>query len=161
MGVSPKLPKDIRVNGLNYIIEIAKQNNLDCGDATLLSNVTHCSVKFARKVLTALKSEEDDQLRVLRKERFDSIHVSEWPSKITEFVFRPENSRATPGQDTVSVSYGVRRPKYLLLHSRNKIANDFKTAYPDCKFSVSKIKREFPPNAITPTTRDNERNKCW
>ena len=160
VGISSKLPKEIRVNGLNYIIEVAKQNNLDCNDATLLSNATHCSIKFSRKVLTALKSGKEDQLRVLRKERFDSIHVTEWPSKITEFVFRPENSRATPGQDTVSVSYGVRKPKYLLLHSRNKIANDFKTAYPDCKFSVSTIKREFPPNAITPTTRDNERNTC-
>ena len=160
LGVSSKLPKDIRINGVNYIIDVVKQNNLQPGDATLLSNTTNCSVKFARKVLNAVATGAEEQLRNLRKERFDSIHVTEWPSKISEFVFRPENSRATPGQDTVSVSYGVRKPKYILLHSRTKIAQDFKNANPECKFSISTIKREFPPNAITPTTRDNERNTC-
>ena len=125
MSVSSKLPKDIRVNGTNYIIDVAKQNNLQCSDASLLSTATNCSVKFARKVLNAINLGTEAKLRALRKERSDSIHVSEWPMKIAEYVFRPENSRATPGQDTVSVSYDVRKPKYILLHSRNKIAYDF------------------------------------
>ena len=160
MSVSSKLPKDIRVNGTDYIIDVAKQNNLQCSDASLLSTATNCSMKFARKVLNAINSGTEAKLRALRKERSDSIHASEWPTKIAEFVFRPENSRATPGQDTVSVSYGVRKPKYIWLHSRNKIAYDFKAANPDCKFTISTIKREFPPNAITATSRDNERNTC-
>ena len=36
----------------------------------------------------------------------------------------------------------------------------FKAVNPDCTFTISTIKREFPPNAITATSRDNERNTC-
>ena len=160
VGPSSKNVVERLINGINIIIEVAKMNNLKCGDASVLATATNYSKRFARKVLKALDSGTEEDLKQLRKERFDSIHVTEWPTKIVEFVLRPENSRATPGQDTVSVSYGVRKPKYILLHSRSKIANDFNSANPDCKFSTSIIKREFPPNAITPTSRDKERNTC-
>ena len=55
---------------------------------------------------------------------------------------------------------GVHLPKYLLLRSRDLIAFDFKQQYPNCEFSTSTIKREFPQNAVTPTGRDIERNTC-
>ena len=60
----------------------------------------------------------------------------------------------------MSVRYGVRKPKYLLLKSRDEIALAFKAENPTCNFKVSAIKREFPSNAVTPTTRDQERNSC-
>ena len=160
VGVSSKLPRDIRQNGINYVIDVAKTNKLAVSDASILSSVTNCGLRFARKVLHAIDENKEAELLTLRKERFDSISVSEWPAKISEFVLRPENSRATPGQESVSVSYGTRKPKYLLLHSRDKIASNFKAAYPNCQYSVSTIKREFPPNAVTPTSRDSERNTC-
>ena len=160
VAASSKLPQDIRINGTKYIIDVARQNNLQSCDASLLASSTNCSTKYARKVLNAITEGKESELLALRAERCDSIHVTGWPSKIAEFVLRPENARATPGNDTVSVSYGVRKPKYILLHSRNKIAGDFKAANPDCKFSISTIKREFPQNAVTATSRDNERNTC-
>ena len=92
--------------------------------------------------------------------RCDTIKATKWPIEITEFVLSPENSRAVPGEASVSVRYGVRKPKYILLKSRHELATTFKAIHPDCKFSASAIMREFPQNAVTATTRDLERNSC-
>ena len=157
---SSRKSHEIRHNSIQYIISVAKQANLKEGDANILSSAVNCSQKFARKLLNAIANNSEKELLELRKTRFDSIHVTEWPRKITEFVFRSENSRAVPGEETVSVRYGVRKQKHILLRSRNYIAKDFKKEHADCEFGVSVIKREFPPNAVTATTRDNERNTC-
>ena len=69
-------------------------------------------------------------------------------------------STAVPGEEQVSVRYGVRLPKYILLHTRKDIAEAFKKENPECDYSVSTITREFPQNAVTATTRDLERNTC-
>ena len=76
------------------------------------------------------------------------------------FVLEPENSRAVPGQDNISIRYGHRVPKYLLLKSKEDIIDQFKTQHPECEFSVRTLMREFPTYAVPPTTRDIERNSC-
>lgn len=151
---------DIRQNSIKYIISVAKQANLKEGDSMILSGAVNCCQKFAQKVIKEIGNGSEANLLQLRKTRFDSIHVTEWPSKIVQYVFRSENSRAVPGEETVSVRYGVRKQKHILLRSRNDIAKDFKKEYPECQFGISIIKREFPANAVTATTRDNERNTC-
>ena len=91
--------------------------------------------------------------------RCDSIKATHWPQLISEYVLKPENSRAVNGQEMI-VRYGVKRSKYLLLHSKRNIALAFKGQHPDYPFSTSTLIREFPQNAVTPTTRDLERNTC-
>ena len=71
-----------------------------------------------------------------------------------------ENSRACPGQERITIKYGVRHPKYLLRKSPASIASDFLIAYPDCTYKFSSIIREFPQNAVTPAARDRTRNNC-
>ena len=68
----------------------------------------------------------EETLLTLRKPRFDSIQVTDWPSKIAEFVYKPENSRAVPGEEAISIRYGVHKQKHILVRSRNDIAADFK-----------------------------------
>ena len=46
------------------------------------------------------------------------------------------------------------------MKSKQEISIQFKEENPDCEFSVSTIIREFPQFAVTPTTRDLERNTC-
>ena len=148
--------------GVSFVVSVAKEAGLDNnvrGDAELLASATSCDWHFARDVLKAVKTGSEADL-LKRNVKRDSIKATQWPHKIAEFVFRPENSRSVPGQDTVSVRYGVRRPKHILLKSRRDIAANFKTANPDCPFSVSVVMREFPQNAVTPTTRDLQRNTC-
>ena len=72
----------------------------------------------------------------------------------------PENSWPVPGKEQVSFRYGVSHPKYLLLKSKNEIASAFKQLHSDCNFSKSTIMREFPQYAVSPTSRDLERNTC-
>ena len=95
-----------------------------------------------------------------RRTRVDAIKCTEWPALIKEFVFLPENTRSVPGQQQVSVRYGVRLPKYILLRSQESIASDFKLKHPECPFKMPTIIREFPQNAVSPSTRDAERNTC-
>ena len=116
-----------------------------------------CSDKFVKKVLLAIETEE-----LLYNQNLcnDSIKFTPWMDFIKEFVLASDNSRPVPGKETVSIKYGVRREKYILLKSKYDIAKAFKLKYPDCKFEASTLIREFPQNAISPTSRDMERNSC-
>ena len=102
-----KLPHETQVNRIKYIIDVAKQNELVVKDASLLLFATNCSKKIARTVIKVIESGRKYKLPSLRKERFDAIHVTQWPAKISEFVLQPENAQATPGQGSLSIRYGV------------------------------------------------------
>ena len=143
-------------------VKVAKAGNLSSdrfGDITLLSDTIACTRKYAKRILVSIENGTENDL-FTNNRRCTSIHASEWPSKLTKFVLLPENSRAVPGQDSVSIRYGVRHPKYILLKSRVDIAKKFKEENPDCSFSISTLMREFPQYAVTPTSRDLERNTC-
>ena len=148
--------------GTQLVVEVAKAGNLSAdhhGDVSLLANAVSCGRMFAKKVLQAVHDGEEESLYE-RNIRCDSLLASDWPKKLEQFVLEPENSRAVPGQDNISIRYGQRVPKYLLLKSKDEIIKQFKTQHPACKFSVSTLMREFPPYAVQPTSRDIERNSC-
>ena len=149
--------------GTLYVVDVAQTAHLDINDrgsVSLLAKYTSCSWRFAKSVLLAIKNGTVEELLV-RNTRCDSIHANTlWTDRIVEFVLRPDNSRACPGQEKVSIKYGVRRPKFLLRRSRHAIATAFLTEYPDCPFRASTIIREFPQNAVTATARDRQRNSC-
>ena len=160
ISCSSKTVNDIRMNGVKYVIAVAKECELSShGDGTLLAQAVSCSVEFAEKVLLHIKEGREEEL-LKRRTRVDAIKCTEWPALIKTFVFLPENTRSVPGQQQVSVRYGVRLTKYILLRSRESIASDFKEKNPECEFKISTIIREFPQNAVTPTSRDAERNTC-
>ena len=161
LSQSSRLSYEVRKNSLWFIMSVAKEAQLTERDSSLLASACNCSTDFAHKILKEVNNDNfEETLLTLRKPRFDSIQVTDWPSKIAEFVYKPENSRAVPGEETISIRYGVRKQKHILVRSRNDIAADFKRDHPDCKLGLSVIKREFPPNTVTATTRDNERNTC-
>ena len=112
------------------------------GDIQTLMDATACSRKFARTILKAVSEGTEDQL-LTRNVRCDSIKATEWPDKIANFVFQPEHTRAMPGNDTVSVRYGVRRPKFLLIRSCEMIAQSFIEINPDCQFSSQLFYENF------------------
>ena len=130
------------------------------GSIALLSKYTFCSYRFAKSVLIAIKNGTEGQL-LQRKTRCDAIHADTlWTDRIILFVIQPENSRACPGQERITIKYGARHPKYLLRKSPASIASDFLIAYPDCTYKSSTIIREFPQNAVTSTAKDCTRNNC-
>ena len=144
------------------MIAVARKASLSTenhSDITTLSDATNCSRQFAKTVLDAIASGTENGL-LKRNLRCDSIKATHWPNEISSFVLGPENSCAVPGHEGVSVRYGVRRPKYVLLDSKGNIAQHFKEANPDCPFSTSLIAREFPQNAVSASKRERERNTC-
>ena len=154
---------DRRRAGVDFVVEVAKQCSLNSQtyrDIQILSEATSCDREFAKKVLDALHSGNISSL-YSRSMRFNAIKATHWPGEISKYVLGDErNSRAVPGEEQVSVRYGLRLPKYILLRSRKDIALSFKEKFPDCPYKVSTIMREFPQNAVTPTTRDLQRNAC-
>lgn len=151
-----------RKQGTLFAIAVAKKAGLKAGDhghVLSLASATGSSRKFAKAVLEAIRDKKENEL-IARNVRNDSIKATDWPLKISEFVLQPDIARAVPGNDTISVRYGVRRPKFLLLDSKMKLAEQFKERNPECPFSINTIMREFPQNAVTPTNRDLERNTC-
>ena len=142
--------------GIDYVVTVAKECSLSTGkykDIGLLSKATSCHRSFAKKVLVSIESGEEDTL-YKRSITHNAIKATNWPEEICKFVLHEINSRSVPGEEQVSVRYGYRLPKYILLHSRNDIAAAFKKENPQCPFTVSTIKREFPQNAVTSTTQD-------
>ena len=111
------------------------------------------------KVLEAINTGTEENLYD-KNLRNDSIKFTPWMDEIKKFVLSEENSRAVPGQETVSIRYNVRKEKYVLQKSKYEIAKAFKELHPDCLFKTSTLIREFPQNAVTPTNRDMERNRC-
>jgi hypothetical protein len=153
---------DQRKLGTEYVIAVAKASGLSVdlrGSTNLLAKYTCSSRAFAKSVLESIKEGTESSL-VDRQRRCDSIHAERgWTDRIAEFVLRPENARAAPGE-TVSIKYGVRRPRYVLRKSRAVIAQEFLASYPDCKFHASTIIREFPQKAATASSQDRKRNSC-
>ena len=148
--------------GVRHAVEVAKSLSLSVdnhGDILLLHKTIKCSRRFAKNVLSAIKEDKVDQL-FKRETRKDAIKVTDWPELLKEFVYRPDNSRAVPGTDTVSIRYGVRMPKYILLRSRDDVLKNFQSEYPNCPFSTKILIREWPQNVKLPTTRDFDRNCC-
>ena len=162
LSCSSHAPSSSRNTGIQLVINVAKSAKLSpdiYGDVTLLATAVSCGRRFATKVLNAIKNGEEKELFDCHQ-RCDSILATDWPQKLEQFVTAPENSRAVPGNDTISVRYGKRHAKYLLLKPKRTIAQNFKQAFPECNFTVSTLMREFPVYAVQPTTRDMERNTC-
>ena len=162
LSTSSRTKQNARHLSVQLAIDVAKFGDLQhdrYGDVALLSNAISCTPCYAKRVLLSITSGNENDL-FQHNIRCTAIHASKWSAELTKFVLLPENSRAVPGQEQVYIRYGVRHPKYLLLKSRVAIATEFKQENPDSKYSISTLMREFPQYAVTPTSRDLERNTC-
>ena len=144
---SIRSPDAYRTTGIQLILNVATTAKLspeNHGDVRYLSNAVSCTWKYAKKVLTAIKLGKVNDLFTYNT-RCDAITKSDWPALLERFVLLPQNSRAVPGKETVSIRYGQRHEKFLLLKSKSEIIADFLKQNPDCQYRESILKREFPP----------------
>ena len=141
---------------IKMAISIAKKCNFTLerySDLTVFAECMGCSLVFAKKVLQAVGKGDTKSL-------FKRSRKKDWPGVLREFLDKPMYSRLVPGNDTVSMYYGHRVPKVLLLTTRTKVLQEFKADHPDCPFSVRTLLREMPANYVTMTARDFGRNAC-
>ena len=103
-----------------------KEDKFSEGDGYVLSLTVNWWGKFASKVLKEIANNSEENLLNLNKTCFDSIHVTEWINKLTELTFRPEITRAVPGEESVSIWYCALKQKHILIHSRNTLPSTSK-----------------------------------
>ena len=131
--------------------KIEKRNNV---------SVFRCSRKFGKRVLVAMREDRVEEMKE-RKRRRTCVVGSVWQERVNEALFLQSNTRTVPGKASVSVAYGQRRPKILLLRSKRDIAQEIRQAHmaegPPC---LSTILTLFPANFVRPTERDREANAC-
>ena len=152
--------------GTEFAIAVAREAGLCAdvaGDVDVLARAIGSTPKYSSVVLTAIASGTENSL-LHRKLYSCSLKVTKWPAVLEEFVLQNSvNTRPVNGE-YVSVSYGKRLPKYLLLKSKKQIIADFKEKQTQendpCNFAVSTLLRVFPANAVTPKHRDIERSAC-
>ena len=89
---------------------------------------------FARKLLDAVHSGTVDSLRT-RKLQHGAIKGTDWPQILRRWVLLPEQSRETPGLETVSVGRNLPRvPKRILSRDKSRTVAEFLTSHPHCPF---------------------------
>ena len=152
---------DCRKVSIKHAVEVAKRANLhhQKGQISSLAAGIGSSVKFAAKILTAVDQDKTEDL-FKRKTRCNSICDTDIADRLTEFLTNAEHSRALPGNETVSVAYGRRMPKFLLKKSKKELAEAFRKENPDVVFSTRLLLREWPANFVPPSSKDQERNVC-
>ena len=131
--------------GIDFVVSVAKGCSLSTEshfDVTILANATSGHFNFAKKVLRAVQS-GDEQLLYIRNTKCNMIKATHWPDEISKFVLNESNSGSVPGKEQVSVRYGFLLPKYILLRSRKDVAVSFKGIHLDFPFRVPSIMREF------------------
>ena len=110
--------------GIQLVINVAKaaQPSADLhGDVSVLAAAVTCGRKFATKLLNSIKASDENKLFESNL-WCDSLLAADWLQKLEQFIFQPENSYSVPGNDAISVRYGLHHPKYLLLHLKLNIA---------------------------------------
>ena len=116
-----------RENSVKHAITVVKKCSLvvsNHGDIMILANALGCHWDYAKKVLQAVGTDEEDTL-FRRETKRDAVVASEWPSILQQYISRPDNSRYVPGNDSISLSYGRRVPRILLLRSKVKLLQGF------------------------------------
>ena len=129
------------------------------GDIKILQDAIGSSWKYAQNILLAIKQNTTEDL-FHRATRHDCIKQTDFPELLSQWAKAPDNSRPVPGNETVSVSYGRRLPKFVLLKPREMVIAEFLEAHPQCPFSRSTLNREWPQQIKSATSRDLDRNVC-
>ena len=98
-----------------------------------------------------------------RRGRRTAVGCSEWPERVLEYLLLPTNSRTQPGAASVSVAYGVRKPKVFLVRTRREILEELREKYQDevpPPPSVSTLSTCIPAYFLAPREADRENNIC-
>ena len=145
-----------------HAIAVVKRCNLQLaayGDLAILSRALGCHRNYAKKVLEAVCGGTEETL-FQRQLKRDCLLASHWPSLLRDFINRPIYSRYVPGNDSISLSYGWRVPKILLLLYKLQLLKEFLAENPLCPFKWRVLLREIPRNCACAGPRDFGRNCC-
>ena len=98
----PKVKESTKKTGIiDFVVSVAKRCYLSTQnhcEITILANATSCHFHFAKKVLQAIQS-GDEQSLYTRNTKYIAIKATHWPEEISKFVLNESNSRSVPGKE--------------------------------------------------------------
>ena len=97
----PKVKESTKKTGIDFVVSVAKRCYLSTQnhcEITILANATSCHFYFAKKVLQAIQS-GDEQSLYTRNTKYIAIKATHWPEEISKFVLNEANSRSVPGKE--------------------------------------------------------------
>ena len=122
--------------------------------------LSRCDYEYAKKVLSAMK---DGRLEDIKKRAKKRTAISEgvWPDRVREALQLQRNTRMVPGNRTVSMAYGVRRPLIHMRRSKIAMLKELREQYEhEGPPSVSTLLTLIPANYKHPGEKDRECNCC-
>ena len=116
--------------------------------------------RYAPRVLAAMKDDRVEELK-RKKKKWNAVTETAWPERVKAALLLPTNTRASPGKDSVSIAYGVRREKMILQKPKKQLMEELRALYRDeDPPSVSTLLTLIPANFVRPTARDRQANAC-
>ena len=119
-----------------------------------------CSKTYAKRILTAVKEGTVEDVKKRKKQK-TAITETEWPQRILDALLLPVNTRMQPGTASVSIAYGVRRPKIWMRKPKYQFLREVREQYPEETWpSLSTLRQLIPANYLRPKEGDRECNVC-
>ena len=119
-----------------------------------------CSKNYAKRILTAVKDGTVEDVKKRKKQK-TAITETEWPKRILDALLLQVHTRMQPGGATVSIAYGVKRPKIWMKKAKYQFLREVREQYPDETWpSLSTLRQLIPANYLRPKEGDRENNVC-
>ena len=116
-----------------------------------------CSKTYAKRILTAVKEGTVEDVKKRKKQK-TAITETEWPQRILDALLLPVNTRMQPGTASVSIAYGVRRPKIWMRKPKYQFLREVREQYPEETWpSLSTLRQLIPANYLRPKEGDVSR----
>ena len=119
-----------------------------------------CSKNYAKRILTAVKDGTVEDVKKRKKQK-TAITETEWPKRILDALLLQVHTRMQPGGATISIAYGVKRPKIWMKKAKYQFLREVREQYPDETWpSLSTLRQLIPANYLRPKEGDRENNVC-
>jgi hypothetical protein len=110
--------------------------------------------------MTAVRDGTVEDMKKRAKQK-TAITETEWPQRILDALLLPVNTRMQPGTASVSIAYGVRRPKIWMNKPKFQFLREVREQYPEETWpSLSTLSQLIPANYLRPKEGDREANVC-
>lgn len=159
------IPKSSKHNYKNNILNFTRKLPRDFVGFSIGSALLNVLMRLELDTIDALTKLQGNGIIVLLNETqndeklFKSFKNTDWPAKVEDFMQKQPISRQVPGQ-TVSISYGVRKPKFLRNFTLKECHKLFKDQNPEFGYKLSVFSSAVPKNVIQPSEREVVQNVC-
>ena len=99
-GILDEPGKSSRILKIQLAFRLSKHLELTGGhgDIQIVANIVGISGSFAKRILLHSLNGGAESDLFERKKPFSAFENTEWPERLNDFAFRPDNARSVPGK---------------------------------------------------------------